>query len=296
MIQIFYMKYFLFFCLLFSVLKITAQVEPVLFEPGIISNGGVFGLTISPDSKTALWVSSNGKRDTLKIMESRKVKGEWTQPVVSSFSTSTGQWKDIDPMFSPDGRTVLFQSNRKEGRDTSRTDFDIWAVRRLGNGWSEPYSIGNNVNTESSESYASMAKNGNIYFMKENEDGIGKSDIYVGEFRRGNFEKVKNLGLPVNTSERESNPFISPEEDYLVYFSSDKNGFGEVDLYISFKKNGTWTTPKNLGIPINSSDAEFCPFVHKKEKRLYFSRQMKNGDRFKEDIYYVPFDVEKYRK
>lgn len=301
------MKYLLFFVLVLSVLESNSQTksknatdnnsqnEPKIFMPGIISNGGVFGLTISPDSKIALWVSSNGKRDTLKIMESRKVRGVWSQPVVASFSTATGEWKDIDPMFSPDGKSVLFQSNRNHGRDSSRTDFDIWAVTRSGNSWSEPYNLGKYVNTESSESYASRSRNGNIYFMKENEDGVGKSDIYVADLGTGKYERVKNIGSPVNTTERESNPFISPKEDYLIYFSTDKNGFGEVDLYISFRKNGTWTTPKNLGIPINSAAAEFCPFVHEKEKRLYFSRQVKEGDRFKEDIYYVDFDVEKYR-
>jgi hypothetical protein len=145
------MKYLIFFLLLLSAsvsnsqvetqsaLKSNSQTEPKLFMPGLISNGGVFGLTISSDSKIALWVSSNGKRDTLKIMESRKVKGVWSQPVVATFSTATGEWKDIDPMFSPDGKTVLFQSSRKEGRDFSRTDFDIWAVTRSGNAWSEPY-------------------------------------------------------------------------------------------------------------------------------------------------------------
>ena len=58
--------------LLFSFFSCIAQKEPVQFEPGLISNGGVFGLTVSPNSKTALWVVSHGKRDTLQIMESQK--------------------------------------------------------------------------------------------------------------------------------------------------------------------------------------------------------------------------------
>ncbi|RYZ68694.1 MAG: hypothetical protein EOP09_09100 [Proteobacteria bacterium] len=136
---------------------------------------------------------------------------------------------------------------------------------------------------------------GNIYFMKENEDGKGKSDLYVSEFKNGNYQTPRNIGLPINTTERESNPFISPDEDYLLYFSSDPAGFGDVDLYISFQKKGKWTTPKNLGSPINSHLAEFCPFVHTKEKRLYFSRQEKQGDKMKEDLLYIDFDIKKYK-
>lgn len=289
------MKYPLLAALLFITLFCKAQPTPRVFEPGVISNGGVFGLTKSPDSKIALWVSSNGKRDTLKIMESRKNNGIWSTPDVASFSATKGEWKDIDPIFSPDGKTVLFQSNRNTGRNSDRKDFDIWAVTLSDNQWSKPQHLGNVINTASSESYASMAKNGNIYFMKENEDGKGKSDIYVSVFKNGTYQTPVNIGLPINTSDRESNPFISPKENYIVYFSSDPGGLGDVDLYISFNKKGKWTTPKNMGTPINSSAAEFCPFVHKKEKRLYFSRQVKQGDRMQENLYYIHFNVKKYK-
>ena len=273
--------------------KLIAQ--PFLFEPDLISNGGVFGLTISPDSKTALWVQSNGRRDTLLIMESQKLQGKWTTPKPASFSTTNALWKDIDPMFSPDGKLVLFQSTRPVPGKPTREGFDIWAVRREKKGWGKPYHLGNKINSDASESYASITRNGTIYFMKENEDKLGKSDIYRSELKNGEYQDPVNIGMPVNTSERESNPFISPEEDYLLYFSTDSSGYGEVDLYISFRKDGKWTSPKNLGQPINSAMAEFCPFLHKKEKRLYFSRQQKQPDRMLENLYYIEFDIEKYR-
>ena len=285
---------FLFGLSLFSVIITNAQ--PYLFEPALISKGGVFGLTISPDSQTALWVQSNGRRDTLVIMESSRRNGKWIAPVTASFSTTTANWKDIDPMFSPDGKLVLFQSTRPVPGKPQREGFDIWAVRREKEGWSEPFHLGNRINSDASESYASIANNGNIYFMKENENKIGKSDIYVAEYSNGAYLLPVNLGAPVNTTDRESNPFISPAEDYLLYFSTDSTGFGEVDLYISFRKNGKWTKGKNLGKPINSVLAEFCPFYHTQEKRLYFSRQEKLADRMLENLYYIDLDIEKYRE
>lgn len=268
-----------------------------LFEAGLISDGGVFGLTISPDGNTALWVKSNGKRDTLMILQSNKINGRWTKPVVASFSMADAKWKDIDPIFSPDGKTVLFQSTRPVPDRPNRTGFDIWAVDRTAKGWTPPYHLGNIINTDASESYASVTKQGHIYFMKENPAKAGNSDIYVSRKMNGAFQEPVNIGLPVNTERfRESNPFVSPDEDYILYFSSDSTGFGEVDLYISFKKNGTWTQPKNLGPTINSSLAEFCPFYHEKEKRLYFSRQKKGEGRMYEDLYFTEIDLKKLNK
>lgn len=281
--------------LIFTVIISRAQTEPALFEPGKISDGGAFGLTISPDSRTALWVKSNGKRDTLVVMESVKVKGKWQDPVVASFSSSSGNWKDIDPVFSPDGETILFQSTRPVPGLPQRQGFDIWAVKKQKKGWSEPFHLGNNINTDASESYASMSLDGSVYFMKENSDGLGKSDIYVSQKLNGAYQVPKNLGLPVNTPNRESNPFISPGGDYLIYFSDKPEGYGEVDLYISFKKGENWSVPQNLGNSVNTSQAEFCPFYHTGEKRLYFARQTKSNGRFIENLYSVYLDIQKLR-
>ena len=40
-----------------------AQETATMFEPGTISDGGVFGLTLSPDGNHALWVKSGGTRE-----------------------------------------------------------------------------------------------------------------------------------------------------------------------------------------------------------------------------------------
>lgn len=279
---------------------ISRAQQPVRFEPGILGEGN-FGLSVSPDSKTALWVHSNGRRDTLQIMQSENKDGKWQPATAASFSNPNGRWKDIDPIFSPDGKIVLFQSNRPVPGHPDRKGFDIWAVKRKGGRWTEPLHLGDGINTDSSESFASMARNKNIYFMKVDKKlGKGSADIYVSEYTNGNWQTPVVLEAPVNTERFESNPFISPEEDYLIYFSDKPGGPGDVDLYISFRINGKWTSPQVIETPVNSAIAEFCPFYHEKEKRLYFARQEENKAKgkgnFIENCYWVPFDVETYRK
>jgi hypothetical protein len=288
------MKLLLLFAVLLSFSSFAQPVQK--FEPGIISNGGVFGLTISPDGREAFWVQSNGGRDTLTILHSVLKNGSWSAPVNAVFSGNPGI-KDIDPVFSPDGNTLLFQSTRPVDGLSSRTDFDIWAVKKEKGHWGKPYHLGNDLNSDVSESFASMTKSGDIYFMKENPDGQGKSDIWVSRFENGRYLSPDNIGPPINTSFRESNPFISSNGDFLIYFSSDTSGYGEVDLHIAFREGGKWGPSQNLGQTINTPVGEFCPFYHEKQKVLYFARTIRkpNGRR-EEDLFYVPFDVEGYRK
>jgi len=284
------------FLFLFATVCGFAQKNATPFEIEGINKNGVFGLTISPDGKEAFWVNSNGGRDTLAIMQSKKVNEKWQKPEIAKFSENL-TWKNIDPMFSPDGKTLLFQSNRPVEGKSDRKRFDIWAVKKVNNGWSQEYHLGNTINTDDSESFASMTKDGSVYFMKENPDGKGKSDIYVSRFVKGEFQTPINIGIPINTIERESNPFIAPDESFILYFTTKPEGsFGEIDLLISFNENGKWSEPKNLGSKINTTLAEFCPFYHKKEKRLYFSRQ-KNlpNKRMEENLFFIDFDPKDYK-
>ncbi|MBQ5948301.1 PD40 domain-containing protein [Massilia sp. ST3] len=269
-----------------------AKPDPAMFLPGVVSDDGAFGLTLSPDGQHALWVKSGGTRARLVIMEARKVNGAWQAPSVAPFSGVEGA-NDIDPMFSPDGRSLIFQSNRPVPDRPARKGFDIYAVERTAQGWGAVRHLGHEINTDASESSAAMAANGSIYFMKE-APGM-QSDLWVSELVGGRYGAPRNLGLPVNTKARESNPYVAPDESYLIYFSA-ADLETRPDLFIAFREKGRWSTPKRLRAPINSNDpddAEFTPFVH--GSTLYLGRQRRTGERFIENIYAYPFDAREYR-
>lgn len=267
------------------------QTDPAMFLPGVVSDDGAFGLTLSPDGTHALWVKSGGKRERLVIMEIRKVGDAWQQPSVAPFSGQPG-WNDIDPMFSPDGRTLIFQSNRPVPDRPERKGFDIYAVDRTDTGWGPVRHLGHDINTDESESSAAVAANGNIYFMKD-APGM-QSDLWVSEVDGGKYGNPKNLGLPVNTASRESNPYVAPDESYLIYFSA-RTVDDRPDLFISFRKNGQWQSPKRLRSPINSNDpaySEFTPFVH--GAHIYLARQLPKDGRMIENIFVYPFQARDY--
>ncbi len=61
-----------------------------------------------------------------------------------------------------------------------------------------------------------------------------------------------------------------------LYFASNRpGGFGGYDLYVSYLKNGKWSSPENLGESINTAGNEITP--HFDGEKLYFSSDFHHG-------------------
>ena len=137
--------------------------------------------------------------------------------------------------------------------------YDIYKVQRSPWGWSKPKNLGHKINSDYWESAPSIAPDGNaIYFASNRPDGFGGIDIYVSyKNEKGFWEEAINLGPSINTKGDDQTPFIHADNQSLYFSSNGRAGFGGADIYVSRKKiDGNWTTPINLGYPINTYDNE----------------------------------------
>jgi len=168
----------------------------------------------------------------------------------------------------------VFSSNRPlNGKGKPLNDYYTWIIEKEGDKWGNPKYLKELEDEENSFSaYPSIAKNGNIYFFSKRKDGIGREDIYMSRFVNGIYSKPTNLGNRINTKYDEIDPFIAPDESYIIFLRRSDEGYGGVDLYISFKtKDGVWTESKNMGSKINSEASEFCPTVSPDGKYFFFT-------------------------
>ena len=137
--------------------------------------------------------------------------------------------------------------------------YDIYKVQRSPWGWSKPKNLGQRINSDFWDSAPSIAPDGNsIYFASNRPEGYGGIDIYVAyKNEKGYWEEAINLGPAINTKGDDQTPFIHADNQSLYFSSNGRLGFGGSDIYVSRKKiDGSWTTPVNLGYPINTYDNE----------------------------------------
>jgi hypothetical protein len=167
---------------------------------------------------------------------------------------------------------VYFVSNRPvHNGDAVRPDWDIWKVDITPSGWGHPVHLDSPINTDSNEYFPTMADNGNLYFGSERSGGRGKSDLWVARCMNGKYTLPENLGDAINTTENEYEPYITPDENLLIFMAAyPAPGRGNMDLYYSRRINGTWTHAQKLPAPINSAATEWGAKMTRDGKYLFF--------------------------
>lgn len=247
-------------------------MTPELFAPGIISTNNTDWTTaFSPDGLECFY-TLQGLNNYNVLVYIKSVNGIWQKPELAPFHLPD---HNADPFFAPGGNRLYFWANGpdKSGAE-SRDNSDIYYVDKVSDGWGKPVRLDTAlINTSHWQIFPTVATNGNLYFTCNYPDSKGGFDVYRSEFKDGKYLPPVNLGDSINTATLEQEPFIAPDESYII-FASDRHAprTNNWDLYISFKKeDGTWTKAKNMGTNINSSAKDMAAMVTHDGKYLFFS-------------------------
>jgi len=243
--------------------------EPAL--PNLNNYTKVRDFTISNNLKEAYFTVQSPNEELSGIFKSVKLNGSWSEAQLVSFS---GEYKDLEPYLSPNGLRLYFASNRPLTNKGEAKDFDIWYIERnsLKDKWSEPKNLGTPINTKYNEFYPAIASSKNLYFTSDRPSAKGKDNIFLSEYRNGEYQASQSLSTTINTEGYEFNSYIAPDESFILFSGYNrKDGLGSGDMYISYFKSGKWLPAINLGASINSKQMDYCPFVHIPSKTLYFT-------------------------
>jgi Tol biopolymer transport system component len=201
-----------------------------------------------------------------------------------------------DIYVNPEGNLMLFSSLMREHKNDTITDWNIWQSVRKNDIWQNPTPFFEQ-NIEGNQFYPWLTNSGNLYFAIT-PHGSGNSDLYLSEYKNGQYLTPKALPKHINSQQLEGDAFIAPDESYMIFASFDRDqNLGKSDLFISFNNNGGWSVPVWLGKKINSEGYDGSPFITHDDKYLIFtsSRGSTDENTFF-NHYIVRFNVEDWRQ
>lgn len=236
-----------------------------LFAPGIISTCKEHSAAMFTPDGTELVI---GRMFPAAIHIMRQIEGQWSEPEVLPFS---GQYDDLYPFLSADGRILVFSSNRplEPGGEPLGRQLHLWAVERTATAWSEPMHLDLAVDPPVRLGGPAIAAGGTLYFSQR--VGSGSQDIFEVQRDGARYGTPRNLGRPINSDQPDHSPYLALDGSYIL-FSSFHASQGRSDLFVSFKApDGSWTRPRNLGPRVNSPWKDEFPWVSADGKYLFFN-------------------------
>ncbi len=258
-----------------------AMKHPVPFEPENLGRGvntpdheylptltagdSLLYFTRRIDQLEDIWLSRwNGK--------------EWEKAENLGEPVNTPDFGEGSQAISPDGKTLYFAANWGDG-DKVR-GWDIYESMRTEDGWTTPRMLPEPINTLSYESQPCISADGRmLFFTSRRKGGYGGKDIYVCYRQKDcSWGPPRNIGPVINTRGDEEVPFLHADGKTLYFGSNGHPGMGGSDLYFSkMDDTGAWSTPVNLGYPLNTLHNEGALFVSSTSGYGYFASDQLDG-------------------
>ncbi len=170
-----------------------------------------------------------------------------------------------------------------EGDKTRLLRQNVWYSERNGEQWSKIDRLFTEESYPGENVVIGTSNNGDRIYIFQNQFKAPNSFERKIGYRELNEEGEWNDFVEITI------PGFTLEEKYyylkmnstgnvlLLSMSTDESP-GQEDLFVSYKKDGNWLAPKNLGPIINTSRSESSPFLDTDERTLYFASEGHGGN------------------
>ncbi len=198
------------------------------------------------------------------------------------------EYKELNPLLSPDGKTLYFGRQNHPGNMGGVADReDIWYSELDDNGnWTLARNLGAQFNntspnfinaiTTTPDGKSAIMVLGNKYIDGKNrmEAGVSISSNVGGQWSK---PVALNITNDYNLSEK-ANYFLANNRKTLIMSVQRRDTRGDRDLYVSFMRDDSvWTEPLHMGNVINTIAEESAPFLAIDDMTLYFSSRGFSG-------------------
>ncbi|MGW8315394.1 MAG: OmpA family protein [Bacteroidales bacterium] len=186
---------------------------------------------------------------------------------------------------SADGNQMILYRGDVQGGDIQVTGYNQEKQK-----WDKPRGIPSRLSSKDGETSAFLSADGkSLYFVSRNRDlTLGGKDILISRLdEKGRWGQPVNLSRLINTEYDEEGIFITPDGGTLYFASQGHNSMGGFDIFRSnMQDDGTWSSPENLGYPINTPDDELFYITDRTGRYGYYSA-IREGGMGAKDLYKV---------
>lgn len=194
--------------------------------------------------------------------------GQFDKPVKLKGKIN-GLYHDGPGWATADGKTIYFTRNNVSGAKARRSKNDdvvnlkIYQATLVGDEWSDIKELPFNSN-EYSCGHPTLSLDGTtMYFVSDMPGGHGGTDIYMVKRRGDEWGPAQNVGTVINTPFNEMFPTVNNtmHGEELFFSSEGHYNMGGLDIFRTKMENGAWSTPVNVGYPLNTSKDDFGMIV-----------------------------------
>jgi len=202
---------------------------------------------------------------------------------------------DFAPVVLPDGRQLLFTSNRQGEGSAEKLDNKslfgeaLYLADQSGRNWQTPARYTAARTGSRNQGTFALSPDGNEgYFGASYADSTtGGSDIYTIRKTVGQWS-TPEPATALNSNWWEAHPAISPDGSTIVFASNREaadpdagvSGYRTSDLWLSVRTaGGNWSAPARMPGPVNSSFSEISPCFDSGGD-LYFATDRFEGQGF----------------
>jgi OOP family OmpA-OmpF porin len=165
---------------------------------------------------------SDNDRLNQHIFLARMVNTKFFEAMALDTTVNVEGYKSVQPFVSMDGSTLYFSSNRPGGFG----GMDLWKVYIDPSGMpaSEAINLGQSINSKFDEVTPFFHESSStLFFSSDGHQSIGGLDVFKSYYDRKSetFSEVKNLGMPINSSQDDAYLIWDSKLEY-GYMSSDR--------------------------------------------------------------------------
>ncbi|MEP2059069.1 MAG: OmpA family protein [Maribacter litoralis] len=178
------------------------------------------------NSKNGNFLRDKEGLSRLKIYRATLVDGLWEDVMELPFNSEN--YSVAHPTLSKDEKKLYFASDMPGTYGQS----DIFEVDINEDGtFGVPKNLGNEINTESRETFPFVTGDDVLYFASDGHPGLGGLDIFATKIDDLNAIYILNLGEPVNSVQDDFSFIIDEETKKGLFASSREGGVGSDDIY-----------------------------------------------------------------